>query len=240
MKLSPDETVFWQHGFITINLTIVTTWALMLILVIVSALITRKLKTGIHISRGQCILEMLVTTINNQIKDIGLNNPGQYIGFIGTLFLFIGTANIFIIFPWYEAPTGSLSTTAALAICVFLAVPFFGIVKSGITGYLKSYIKPTVIMLPFNLISEVTRTLALAVRLFGNIMSGGMIVAILLSITPFIFPIVMKVLGLLTGMVQAYIFSILATVYIAAAVQGGRKPVKIKSVTIKSKEDKNG
>jgi F-type H+-transporting ATPase subunit a len=240
MKLSPDETVFWQHGFITINLTIVTTWALMLILVIVSALITRKLKTGIHISRGQCILEMLVTTINNQIKDIGLNNPGQYIGFIGTLFLFIGTANIFIIFPWYEAPTGSLSTTAALAICVFLAVPFFGIVKSGILGYLKSYIKPTVIMLPFNLISEITRTLALAVRLFGNIMSGGMIVAILLSITPFIFPIVMKVLGLLTGMVQAYIFSILATVYIAAAVQGGRKPVKIKSVTIKSKEDKNG
>ena len=95
-------------------------------------------------------------------------------------------------------------------------------------------------MLPFNLISEITRTLALAVRLFGNIMSGGMIVAILLSITPFIFPIVMKVLGLLTGMVQAYIFSILATVYIAAAVQGGRKHVKIKSVTIKSKEDKNG
>jgi len=240
MKLSPDETVFWQHGFITINLTIVTTWALMLILVIVSALITRKLKTGIHISRGQCILEMLVITINNQIKDIGLNNPGQYIGFIGTLFLFIGTANIFIIFPWYEAPTGSLSTTAALAICVFLAVPFFGIVKSGLPGYLKSYINPTVIMLPFNLISEITRTLALAVRLFGNIMSGGMIVAILLSITPFIFPIVMKVLGLLTGMVQAYIFSILATVYIAAAVQGSRKPVKIKSVTIKSKEDKNG
>ena len=98
MKLSPDETVFWQHGFITINLTIITTWALMLILVIVSAWITRKLKTGIHISRGQCILEMLVTTMNNQIKDIGLNNPGQYIGFIGTLFLFIGTANIFIIF----------------------------------------------------------------------------------------------------------------------------------------------
>ena len=95
-------------------------------------------------------------------------------------------------------------------------------------------------MLPFNLISEITRTLALAVRLFGNIMSGGMIVAILLSITPFIFPIVMKVLGLLTGMVQAYIFSILATVYIAAAVQGGRKPEKNKSIIIKTKEDKNG
>ncbi|MCX6258056.1 MAG: F0F1 ATP synthase subunit A, partial [Bacteroidia bacterium] len=214
MKLSPDETIFWQHGFIAINLTIVTTWALMLVLVVGSALITRKLKTGIQISRWQCILEMLVTGMNKQIKDIGLNNPEQYIGFIGTMFLFIVTANICIILPWYDPPTGSLSTTAALALCVFLAVPFFGIIKSGIPGYLKSYIKPTVIMLPFNLISEITRTLALAVRLFGNIMSGGMIVAILLSITPFIFPIVMKVLGLLTGMVQAYIFSILATVYI--------------------------
>ena len=223
MKLSPDETIFWQQGFFTINLTIVTTWAIMLVLVIAAVLITRKLKTGIRISRWQCILEMLVTTINNQIEEIGLKNPSKYIGFIGTLFLFIVTANILIILPWYEPPTGSLSTTAALAISVFLAVPFFGIEKSGMLGYLKSYLKPTPIMLPFNLISEVTRTLALAVRLFGNIMSGGMIVAILLSITPFIFPIVMKALGLLTGMVQAYIFSILATVYIAAAVQDAYK-----------------
>ena len=223
MKLSPDETIFWQHGFITINLTIVTTWAIMLVLVIAAVLITRKLKTGIHISRWQCILEMLVTGINNQIEEIGLKNPKEYIGFIGTLFLFIVVSNILIILPWYEPPTGSLSTTAALAICVFLAVPFFGIAKTGIVGYLKTYIKPTFIMLPFNLISEITRTLALAVRLFGNMMSGGLIIAILLSITPFIFPIVMKALGLLTGMVQAYIFSILATVYIAAAVQRWQK-----------------
>ena len=230
MKLSPDETIFWQQGFFTINLTIVTTWAIMLVLVIAAVLITRKLKTGIRISRWQCILEMLVTTINNQIEEIGLKNPSKYIGFIGILFLFIVTANILIILPWYEPPTGSLSTTAALAISVFLAVPFFGIEKSGMLGYLKSYLKPTPIMLPFNLISEVTRTLALAVRLFGNIMSGGMIVAILLSITPFIFPIVMKALGLLTGMVQAYIFSILATVYIAAAVQDAyNKKKKLKT-----------
>jgi len=236
MKLSPDETIIWAHGFITINLTIVTTWALMLILVVGSALITRKLKTGIRISRWQCVLEILVTGINNQMKEIGLNKPEQYIGFIGTLFLFIVTANICIILPWYEPPTGSLSTTVALAICVFIAVPFFGIKKTGMLNYLKSYIKPTVIMLPFNLISEITRTLALAVRLFGNIMSGGMIVAILISITPLIFPIVMKALGLLTGMVQAYIFSILATVYIAAVVQGARIEEKTKSVKIKSKE----
>jgi len=106
---------------------------------------------------------------------------------------------------------------------VFLAVPLFGIEEQGVGGYLKSYIEPTVIMLPFNLISELSRTLALAVRLFGNMMSGAMIIAILLTITPFIFPIVMTALGLLTGMVQAYIFSILAAVYIAAATRT-RKP----------------
>jgi len=226
MTLSPDETIFWHYGFITINLTLVTTWGLMLLLVVASLLITRKLKTSSKISKWQCILEMLVTYMNKQIKEVGLNNPEQYIGFIGTLFLFIGTANICIILPWYEAPTGSLSTTAALAISVFIAVPYFGIEKSGILGYLRSYLKPTFIMLPFNLISEISRTLALAVRLFGNIMSGGMIVAILLSITPLIFPIVMQALGLLTGMVQAYIFSILATVYIAAAVKDAKTSVK--------------
>jgi F-type H+-transporting ATPase subunit a len=219
MKLSPDQTVFWQNGFITINLTIVTTWAIMLLLVIAAKLITRKLKTGIHISRWQCLVEMIVTTINKQINEVGLNNPEKYIGFIGTLFLFIGISNLFIILPGYEPPTASLSTTTALAISVFLAVPFFGIREEGIGGYLKTYLKPTWIMLPFNLIGEVTRTLALAVRLFGNVMSGGLIVAILLSISPFIFPVIMNVLGLLTGMVQAYIFSILATVYIAGAIK---------------------
>lgn len=239
MKLSPDQTIFWQHGFVTINLTIVTTWALMLVIVIAARLITRKLKTDISISRWQCILEMIVTTINSQIKEIGLDHPKKYIGFLGTLFLFIGIANLCIIFPGYEPPTGSLSTTTALAICVFLAVPFFGIEKGGIGGYLKTYVQPTWIMLPFNLISEITRTLALAVRLFGNIMSGGMIVAILLSISPFIFPVVMNVLGLLTGMVQAYIFSILATVYIAGAVQV-RQSKKKKLITKKQKENNNG
>ena len=191
----------------------------MLLFVIAAKLITRKLKTGIHISRWQCVVEMIVTTINKQINEVGLNNPEKYIGFIGTLFLFIGISNLFIILPDYEPPTASLSTTTALAISVFLAVPFFGIREEGIGGYLKTYLKPTWIMLPFNLIGEVTRTLALAVRLFGNVMSGGLIVAILLSISPFIFPVIMNVLGLLTGMVQAYIFSILATVYIAGAIK---------------------
>lgn len=228
MKLSPDETIFWQHGIIDINLTIVTTWALMFVMVVGSVLITRKLRSDITISKWQCILEMIVIGIRNQIKEIGLKEPEKYIGFIGTVFLFILLSNLCIIFPGYEPPTGSLSTTVALAISVFLAVPFFGIMEDGIPGYLKTYLAPTFIMLPFNIISEVSRTLALAVRLFGNIMSGGMILTILLSIAPFVFPVIMTILGLITGIVQAYIFSILATVYIAAATQES-KANKIKS-----------
>jgi F-type H+-transporting ATPase subunit a len=127
------------------------------------------------------------------------------------------------VIPGFEPPTGSLSTTVALAACVLVAVPMYGIRDQGLRGYLETYLEPTWIMLPFNLISEVSRTLALAVRLFGNMMSGAMIIGILLAITPFLFPIVMTLLGLLTGMVQAYIFSILAAVYIAAATRT-RKP----------------
>jgi F-type H+-transporting ATPase subunit a len=150
-----------------------------------------------------------------------LKQSAKYLGFLGTLFLFVASASLCTVIPGYEPPTGSLSTTVALALCVFVAVPFFGIEAQGVGGYLKSYVQPTAIMLPFNIISELSRTLALAVRLFGNMMSGAMIIAILLSITPFIFPIVMTTLGLLTGMVQAYIFSILAAVYIAAATRSG-------------------
>ena len=233
MKLSPDETVLWKHGFVAINATIVWTWVIMLVLIITSKLITRKLKTDIRISRWQCILEMLVTGIIKQIKDVGLQQPEKYIGFLGTLFLFIVTSNICILFPFYLPPTSSLSTTTALAISVFIAVPFFGILEGGLPAYLKTYIQPSFIMLPFNIISELSRTLALAVRLFGNIMSGTVIVSILLSITPFIFPVVMSALGMLTGVVQAYIFSILATVYIAAATTKPGIPDKINITTKK-------
>jgi F-type H+-transporting ATPase subunit a len=226
MKLSPDETIFWEHGFIQLNLTIVTTWGLMLVMVAGAWLITRKLKADIQISRWQCVLEMIVTGMLGQIKDIGLNKPEKFIGYIGTLFLFIAISNLCIVFPGYEAPTGSLSTTAALAISVFLAMPFFGILETGFLKYMKTFVEPTFIMLPFNIISELTRTLALAVRLFGNVMSGGMIISILLSIAPLFFPVLMTILGLITGVVQAYIFGILATVYIAAATNEP-KPQKI-------------
>jgi F-type H+-transporting ATPase subunit a len=195
----------------------------MLVLVVGSILITRKLSTGLKRTRWQNLVEMVVTGIEKRIEDVGLPHPEKYLGFLGTLFLFLATASVWTIIPGYEPPTGSLSTTVALALCVFVGVPFFGIRDQGVGGYLRSYIKPTIIMLPFNIISEFSRTLALAVRLFGNMMSGSMIVAILLTITPFVFPIFMTVLGLLTGMVQAYIFSILAAVYIAAATRA-RKP----------------
>ena len=223
MRLSPDEMIFWQHGFFKLNATIVFTWGLMLVLAVGSKLITRHLSADLKRSRWQNLLEIIVTGIGQQIEEVGLRQPRKYIGFLGTLFLFVATASLCTVIPGYEPPTGSLSTTAALALCVLVAVPLFGIEDQGLAGYLKSYIEPTVIMLPFNIISEISRTLALAVRLFGNMMSGAMIIGILVSITPFIFPIVMTVLGLLTGMVQAYIFSILAAVYIAAATRV-RKP----------------
>jgi F-type H+-transporting ATPase subunit a len=223
MRLSPDQMIFWQHGFLKLNGTIVFTWGLMLVLVVGSKLITRRLSTGLARSSWQNLLEIIVTGIEKQIEDTGLHNPKKYIGFIGTLFLFVAMASVCTIIPGYSPPTGSLSTTAALALCVFVAVPLFGIEDQGMRGYLRSYIQPTAIMLPFNIISELSRTLALAVRLFGNMMSGAMIIAILLTITPFVFPIFMTMLGLLTGMVQAYIFSILSAVYIAAATRT-RKP----------------
>ncbi|WP_041246474.1 F0F1 ATP synthase subunit A [Brumicola nitratireducens] len=219
MDLSPDMIVYWQFGFLKLNATIVFTWGLMLLLTISSLLITRKLSKELARSRWQNFLEIIVTGIEQQIKDVGLHEANKYLGFLGTLFLFLVAASVCTIIPGYEPPTASLSTTMALALTVFIAVPIFGIAERGLGKYLNSYMQPTVLMLPFNVISELSRTLALAVRLFGNMMSGAMIIGILLTITPFIFPIVMTALGLLTGMVQAYIFSILAAVYIAAATR---------------------
>jgi len=223
MRLSPDELIYWQFGFFKINATIAFTWGLMLMLALGSKLITRNLSMDLERSRWQNLLEIVVTALETQIREVGLRQSRKFLGFLGTLFLFVAASALCTVVPGYEPPTGSLSTTAALALCVLVAVPYFGIADQGLRSYLASYAEPTVIMLPFNIISEVSRTLALAVRLFGNMMSGVMIIAILLTITPFIFPVVMTVLGLLTGMVQAYIFFVLATVYIAAAI-GVRKP----------------
>jgi F-type H+-transporting ATPase subunit a len=195
----------------------------MLLLTIGSWLVTRRLdhSEGPR-SRWQNALEEVVELMRGQIRDICPNGGDRYLPFVGTLFLFIGVSNLLDIVPGWHAPTGSLSTTGALAISVGVAVPMFGIWQQGFFGYFRHYLRPTVIMLPFHLMSETSRNVALAIRLFGNIMSGSMIVAVLLAIAPFFFPVLMQALGLLTGMIQAYIFAILAMVYIAAAVQSQR------------------
>ena len=217
MTINPDQIILFQQGWFTINATIAFTWMLIIILSIGSWLVTRRLSSEGELTRWQNLLEVLIGGINGQIRDVSRQEPGPYLPFVGTLFIFIAISNIMAIVPGYIPPTSSLSTTAALAICVFIAVPIFGIAQRGIPSYLKQYIQPTFFMLPFNIIGELSRTLALAVRLYGNMMSGTIIVAILLTITPLIFPVVMQALGLLTGLIQAYIFAILAMVYIASA-----------------------
>ncbi|MFZ2375610.1 MAG: F0F1 ATP synthase subunit A [Methanothrix sp.] len=217
VELSPDEVVFWQWGFVSINETILFTWVVMAILLLLGWLSTRHLSPEPPFSRSQNLLEILLGYMQSQIKEIAQMDPDRYLPFSGTLFLFISLANLLDVVPGYRTPTSSISTTAALAICVFFAVPIYGVAQSGIRGYLKHYAQPTILMLPFHIIGELSRTLALAVRLFGNMMSESMLMAILLTIAPLFLPVLLDLLGLLIGQVQAYIFAVLATVYIVSA-----------------------
>lgn len=222
MDMSPDSWILYEWQGWRLSATIVFTWAVMALLVLGSWAVTTRLSEGETVSRWQVLLEVVVSTIRDQIEEVGTDDPGRYLPFIGTLFLFIATANLLAVVPVYEPPTGSLSTTAALAICVLIAVPLFSIGERGLGSYLRTYLQPTPLMLPFNLVGEFSRTIALAVRLYGNVMSGTVIVGILISVAPFFFPIVMQVLGLLTGLIQAYIFAILAMVYIGSASRSRR------------------
>lgn len=224
MEISPDTWVLYEWQGLRLNATIMFTWAVMALLVLASWAITARLSEGETVSRWQVLLEVVVSTIRDQIDEVGAESPGRYLPFIGTLFVFIATANLLGVLPGYQPPTGSLSTTAALAICVLIAVPLFSITRRGLGGYLKSYLQPSPFMLPFNVIGELSRTIALAVRLYGNVMSGTVIVGILISVAPFFFPVLMQLLGLLTGLIQAYIFAILAMVYIASASRSRTRP----------------
>lgn len=219
MSFDPDQIIYWQWGMVKLNATLLYTWMVMALLVGGAWLVTRRLRlnTGTHLSRWQNLLEVIVSTIVDQIRQVSRYQALHYLPFIGTLFLFIVLANLLAMIPGYRPPTGSLSTTAALAVCVFIAVPLYGISSQGLRRYLRQYLQPTLFMLPFNIIGEFSRTLALAVRLYGNIMSGTVIAAILLTIAPLFFPVLMQLLGLLTGLIQAYIFAVLALVYIASA-----------------------
>lgn len=217
MDISPDQTVLLDFGPVSINATLVFTWLTIALLAGLARWITRKLSTTGELSSWQNCLEVLVEGAQRQIRDIARQDPDPFLSFIVTLFFFIATCNLLAVVPGYEPPTGSLSTTTALALCVFCAVPFYGIRRHGLRRFLHLYLEPTPLMLPLNLIGELARTLALAVRLYGNVMSGGLVAAILLLVAPFVFPALMDVLGLLTGLIQAYIFAVLATVFIAAA-----------------------
>ena len=218
VHITSDQQIFWQHGFVKLNGTIVTTWAMMIAMTLGSKLITRKLATERTISRWQSALEIIVTGIEGQIKEVGLSQPKKYLAFLGTLFLFIATCSVCIVIPGFTPPTGSLSTTAALALCVFIAVPLFGIREQG----LPAISRPTSSRPYHAAVQYHQRALADAGLGHSSLRQHDERSddrRHSLTITPFIFPIVMTVLGLLTGMVQAYIFSILAAVYIAAATR---------------------
>jgi len=227
MEISPDSIIIFKWNGIHINATIIYTWVVMAILFFISWMATKNLTIGPKITRWQNFLEVIVGYMRQQVREITQQNPDPFIPFLGTLFLYISISNLLAIIPGYQPPTGSLSTTSALAICVFFAIPIFGISKKGALAYFKHYLEPSIFMMPFNIIGDFSRTLALAVRLFGNVMSGTLIVAVLLIITPLFVPIVMQVLGLLIGQIQAYIFTVLATVYIASATRIENKPEQI-------------
>jgi F-type H+-transporting ATPase subunit a len=216
-QISPDQVIIWSWRFITINLTILYTWLIMAILVTASWLVTRNLSNEIHVSRWQHFLEVIISLIRGEIREMSKRGADDYVPLIGTLFLFICLSNVLVIVPGFVAPTSSITTTASLALCVFIAVPYYGILRNGLFHYLKEYFQPNVIFFPFHVMGELSRTLALTVRLFGNIMSHEKVIGILLSVTPLLFPVVMQALGLLIGVIQAYIFAILSMVYIASA-----------------------
>lgn len=217
MELTPDTIIVLSVWGIPINATIFYTWIVMAILTGLSVAVTWKLRPDVPPNRWRTALEVIVEGIQSQIEEITRRRSRNLLVFVGTLFLFIATSNLLDVVPGFHAPTASLSTTIALALSVLIAVPLFGISSRGVKGYLRSYLEPSPIMLPFNIIGEISHGLSLAIRLYGNIMSGAVIAVILLSVAPFFFPVLMDLLGLLTGLIQAYIFAILATVYISAA-----------------------
>jgi F-type H+-transporting ATPase subunit a len=217
IHISPDSIPIWSYKGFTLNATILFTWVVMALLIFFSWLGTRHLKVEGTVSRWQNFLEALVYYIRNQLRDIMGQKADLYLPFIGTLFLFISVSNLIVFVPLCRSPTASLSTTAALASSVFFAVPVFGVMQGG-WKYFKHYATPSFIMFPFYLIGELTRSLALAMRLFGNIMSMALLGSIVLIVMPLFFPVLLDILGFVIGQVQAYIFSVLAAIYIASGL----------------------
>ena len=211
-----DTMPIFTIGGITIGGTVFYSWIVMAVLTGLSFWVTRHLKTTLKVSGLQTALEMIVMTIRSQIKEVSGDNPTRYIGMMGTFFLFIGLSNLLTVIPWFRAPTASLSTTLAFSLCVFCAMPLYGVKNAGIKGYLKKYIEPTPIMLPLNILSDFSSTFSLAFRLYGNMLSGAIIASVLMMLAPFLVPLPLQILGLITGTIQAYIFALLAIVYVSS------------------------
>jgi F-type H+-transporting ATPase subunit a len=220
MEASPlVSTVLFHLGPVPITRPVATTWAIMAVLTLVSWLITRRLAP--RPDRRQAALEVVVVGIADQLRDVVRTDARPFLPLLGTLFIFLVAANLSGVLPGVEAPTSKLETPAALAVIVFGSVHYFGIRARGALGYLASFAKPKLIMLPLNVISEITRTFSLMVRLFGNVMSGEFIIALVVALAGLFVPIPLMVLEILVGIVQAYIFTVLATVFIGAAIGGG-------------------
>jgi F-type H+-transporting ATPase subunit a len=216
MKSPLTNTVLFHAGPVLITDAVVVTWVIMAVLVLGGRLITRRL--ALTPSATQEICELIVDTVDDQIRDTMQVEPALYRAFIGTLFAFIFVANWSTLIPGIEPPTAHLETDAALALLVFLAVIWFGIRAGGIGGFLATFAKPSAIMIPLNFVESITRTFSLLVRLFGNVMSGVFVIGIVLSLAGLLVPIPLMALDLLTGAVQAYIFAILAMVFIAGGI----------------------
>ena len=221
MTTSPlaAEVAFTLAG-LPVAVPVVVSSAIVLGLGAAAALISRGL--SMRATKGQAVVELLVSTIDAQIEATVQRDPAPYRGLIGTLFIFIFVANWAVLIPGVEPPTASLETDAALAFVVFVATIYFGIRANGFPGYLRTFAEPSWVMIPLNLVEQITRTFSLMVRLFGNVMSGVFVVGIVLSLAGLLVPIPLMALDLLTGAVQAYIFAVLSTVFIAAAVSSGR------------------
>lgn len=228
MDLNLDDHVLWQWGVLKLNATLLYTWIEMALLLATAWWVRGHLLVDptAPLTWMQNFWENLLSIIRQQVADIAGEDPDYYFPFVCSLFLFISLANLLALVPGFHSPTASLSTTGALAVAVLLATPLYGIERHGLKGYLAHYLQPTPLMLPFHLLAEVTRTVALAVRLFGNAMSGMLIVGLLISLVPLFVPIAMQLLELLIGQVQAYIFAVLATVYLASAARVQIAPKK--------------
>lgn len=217
MQATPfASTVLFHVGPIPITQPVATTWGLMLLLTAGAALATRRLRPPP--SRRQAVLELVVSGILEQIEGAIRKDARPLLPLLGTLFLLLVAANLSGLLPGVEAPTATLETPAALALIVFLAVHYFGVRAQGPLGYLASFARPKLIMLPLNVLGELTRTFSLMVRLFGNVMSGEFVIASVVALAGLFVPIPLMALELLVGLVQAYIFTVLATIFIGAAI----------------------